>query len=231
MLFAAACSSSTSQAESVLATQDTPTSVPATPVATTAAVVDTPRPLPTAIALRDGQGIIVTPTPEGGIPEEPADEADDASSDGATASDATANDDGELTYNEAVAIPTQTYNEAVALPTATPVPQATTAPQPTSPPANQTPTPVPQPTADSSNQEINITNGGEVYTLNCARCHGANGLGDLGYRGVLGSGAKFGFAGLVEELTNGHPFTFGFGDKLSAQEINDVVAYVTATFG
>ena len=213
----------------MLATQDTPTSIPATPVPTTAAVVDTPRPLPTAIALRDGQGIIVTPTPEGGVPEEPADEAEDAASDDATDSDAPdSEDDGELTYNEAVAVPTQTYNGAVAIPpTATPVPQATTAPQPT----NQTPTPVPQPTADSSNQEINITNGGEVYTLNCARCHGADGQGDLGYRGVLGSGAKFGFAGLVEELTNGHPFTFGFGDKLSPQEINDVVAYVTATFG
>ena len=170
---------------------------------------------------------MVTPTPEGGSPDEP---------------EAAETEDDEPTYNEAVGIPptptdnesvgippTPTYNESVGIPP-TPTP-ATQAPQPTSPPANQAPTPTPQPTADSNNQAVNVTNGGEVYTLNCARCHGADGQGDLGYRGVLGVGAQFGFAGLVEELTNGHPFTFGFGDKLSPQEINDVVAYVTATFG
>ena len=188
---------------------------------TTAAVVEAPRALPTAIALQEGQGIVVTPTPEGGSPEEPAADEDGSAED--------ASDDAELSYNEAVAIPptaTPTYNQAVGIP-----PTATPVPQPTAPPSNQSPTPVPQPTADTSNQAINVTNGGEVYTLNCARCHGADGQGDLGYRGVLGVGAQFGFAGLVEELTNGHPFTFGFGDKLSPQEINDVVAYVTATFG
>ncbi len=198
----------------------------ATPLATTEPVLEAARALPTALPLSEARGFVVTPTPEGGAPEEPAADADDGADAGATEPA-----DGELTYNEAVGIPTPTYNEAVGIPTATPVPQATAAPQPTTPPANQAPTPVPQPTADSSNQAVNVANGGEVYTLNCARCHGANGLGDLGYRGVLGVGAQFGFAGLVEELTNGHPFTFGFGDKLSAQEINDVVAYVTETFG
>jgi mono/diheme cytochrome c family protein len=182
--------------------------------------------------LSEARGFVVTPTPEGGGPEEPPaeDTADEGADDGGDVEAVEAADE-ELTYNEAVGIPTPTYNESVGIPTATPVPQATAAPQPTTPPANQAPTPVPQPTADSSNQAVNVANGGEVYTLNCARCHGANGLGDLGYRGVLGVGAQFGFAGLVEELTNGHPFTFGFGDKLSAQEINDVVAYVTETFG
>ena len=43
-------------------------------------------------------------------------------------------------------------------------------------------------------------------------------------------GAKYTTAGMIAELTTGHPVTFGFADKLSAEEIESVVAYVKAAF-
>jgi len=35
---------------------------------------------------------------------------------------------------------------------------------------------------------------------------------------------------MIDELTNGHPVTFGFANELSADEIASVVAYVKAAF-
>jgi len=74
------------------------------------------------------------------------------------------------------------------------------------------------------------TNGGEVYTVTCARCHGDNGFGSALHVGLLGAGSNYSNAAMIDELTNGHPFTFGFADKLSSEEIAAVVAYVRATF-
>ena len=76
-----------------------------------------------------------------------------------------------------------------------------------------------------------VANGGEVYTLNCARCHGENGMGSAQYSaGLIGVGSRYSAQGMIEELTNGHPVTFGFADRLSPDEIAAVVAYVTSVF-
>lgn len=89
------------------------------------------------------------------------------------------------------------------------------------------------PTENSEGAEglVAVANGAEVYTLNCARCHGENGMGSFQASGLIGVGSRWGADSLISELTSGHPYTFGFGDELSAREIADVVAYVQATFG
>ena len=78
---------------------------------------------------------------------------------------------------------------------------------------------------------ILAANGGEVFALTCARCHAENGFGTDQYSATLfGVGSKYSAIAMIEELTNGHPVTFGFADRLSAEEIASVVAYVIATF-
>ena len=156
---------------------------------------------------------------------------------------------------EAPAAVEQTQPTPVALPSAapSPLPTATAAPEPTaevaatavpestSPPAAESvteqptaapapaPTAVPAPPASNDSLEIQVANGAEVYTLECARCHGQNGTGEI-YSGLIGVGSKYTTAGMINELTNGHPVTFGFADRLSADEIASVAAYVKATF-
>ena len=150
----------------------------------------------------------------------------------------------------AVVLPTTAptpVEEATAAPTATPTTAATVSPveestaEPpdaaTAPPAPDPTTPVVPPAvatslpASSSSQSALIANGAEVYTLNCARCHAENGLGTAQYSApLIGVGAKYSTQGMIEELTNGHPVTFGFADRLTADEIAQVVAYVKASF-
>lgn len=105
-------------------------------------------------------------------------------------------------------------------------PEATAVPAPV---ATQPPAPTSQPAGNDS-QAVRAANGGEVYTLNCARCHAESGLGTAQYSGLIGVGSKYSTAGMIAELTTGHRVTFGFADKLSADEIASVVAYVKATF-
>jgi len=145
---------------------------------------------------------------------------------------------------EPAAVPTPT---ALAVPAPVPAatePPATAEPEPTveaapgaaEPPVQPRPTAsqpasTAQPAAGASGA-VAIANGGEVYTLNCARCHAENGAGAEPYFAALvGVGSKYSTAGMINELTNGHPVTFGFADRLSEDEIASVVAYVKATFG
>ena len=111
-------------------------------------------------------------------------------------------------------------------PTAEPEPIATAVQPPSSAAA---PTAAPAPASNQS-LEGQIANGAEVYTLNCARCHAENGTGTERYSGLIGVGSRYSTAGMIAELTTGHPVTFGFADRLSADEIASVVAYVKATF-
>lgn len=124
--------------------------------------------------------------------------------------------------------PTSTAEPTAALQPAPTTPVATdstpTVPAATAPPAPTTAPPV------TGSQDVLAANGGEVYTLNCARCHGENGLGSARYGGLINVGSKYTTNAMIEELTNGHPVTFGFADRLSAEEIASVVAYVKATF-
>lgn len=248
-LVAVGCSTPSQSENGIALDTDASEQAVAVPTAlpTTDPVIDAPAPGPTPITLSGGQGIVVpTPDPNGDDEEEPVegvqDEADEPGS-----------------YNQAVGAGSDTDDSSesasdAADPTATPVPEPTTAgsynqaidaggdsteaaaASPTAVPA--TPTPAPTASAgtsddtadDSADPVVNIANGGEVYTLNCARCHGEDGLGSI-YRTIIGTGSKFSQDALVQELTTGHAFTFGFGDKLSATEIRDVVAYVRASFG
>lgn len=154
-----------------------------------------------------------------------------------------------------IALPTQT---AIAVPTATTAALPESVPTTVTPSeaatTSQTSTPVSPAvaatagpaTSDSSptaapptaapivgSQTVLAANGGEVYTLNCARCHAENGLGaDTSQYSspLIGVGNRYSTAGMIAELTNGHPVTFGFAQRLSANEIASVVAYVKATF-
>jgi mono/diheme cytochrome c family protein len=131
----------------------------------------------------------------------------------------------------------------VVAPTVAPTPEPTVAPtpEPTAPePTGPAPTVVPTATAQPSvpiapftratpSAAAEIANGAEGYSINCARCHSENGLGTFQASGLIGIGANSTRAGLIGDLTTGHPFTFGF-PQLSAEEIAAVVAYVRATF-
>ncbi|KAG1649229.1 4-coumarate--CoA ligase-like 5 [Nymphon striatum] len=134
-----------------------------------------------------------------------------------------------------VVAPTATPQAAAPVqePTSSPEPETTAvavdedepvAPAPTAVPVEPTPPPV------AGSQAVLAANGGEVYTLNCARCHAENGTGTDRYGGLIGVGSKYSSAGMIDELTNGHPVTFGFASRLSAEEIASVVAYVKQVF-
>lgn len=145
----------------------------------------------------------------------------------------------EIPQPTALVIPTTGPEIATGFDT-TPVPQPTEVLEPTEvqePAAAVAPTVVPGPTAPpvpqaapADSQSVLIANGAEVYTLNCARCHAESGLGTARYGGLIGVGSKYSTAGMIAELTTGHPVTFGFADKLSQEEIASVVAYVKAAF-
>lgn len=95
------------------------------------------------------------------------------------------------------------------------------------------PTATSPPVAGNVSQAALAANGAEVFSLVCARCHAENGQGTSGPYGasLIGVGARYSSAGLIDELTSGHRVTFGFADRLSADEIAAVAAYVKAAFG
>lgn len=143
----------------------------------------------------------------------------------------------------AVPLPTATPT-AVPLPeptpTAVPLPEAEpTRADPGDPPApgetaEPAPGPSPIPTAVVSTQAGSpqqIANGAEIYTVTCARCHPESGMAGFAGPGLIGVSARFDHDGLVAELTHGHPVTFGFADKLSAEDISSVASYVLSAFG
>lgn len=128
---------------------------------------------------------------------------------------------------------TSTPVASALLDAATPPPVASTPPSP--PPVTPEPvTPSPLPTGEAAppadGSAVAVANGAEVYTLNCARCHGDNGTGSFQAAGLLGVGSRWDRASLIAELTSGHRYTFGFADELSPSEIADVVSFVRANF-
>ena len=123
--------------------------------------------------------------------------------------------------------------EASAVATVGPPPVAAAGSPATAVPSPQPPaTAVPATTSPiTDSQQVLAANGAEVYTLKCARCHAENGLGTQPYNaGLIGVGSQYSRAGMVAELTTGHPVTFGFADRLSAEEIASVVVYVKSVF-
>ncbi len=129
--------------------------------------------------------------------------------------------------------PVPAITEPAASPTVAAVvtvaPLATATSEATPPVAAAESQPTPPPVSGS--QTVLAANGAEVYTLNCARCHAENGLGTAQYSATLiGVGRLYSSQGMIAELTDGHPVTFGFASRLSAEEIASVVAYVKAAF-
>ena len=136
-----------------------------------------------------------------------------------------------------IAIPTPTVDQSphAASPNATRSPSSTPPPTPTAVAPLPPPAPAPALSPAAPDPPVRtaalVANGAEVYTLSCARCHGDTGAGTFIADGLIGTGANYGVGGLVAELTSGHPYTFGFADELSAEEIDAVATYVLATFG
>lgn len=140
-------------------------------------------------------------------------------------------DDAEATpdadTDAGVGTPPQPETTVAVVPTE---PEATSVVQPPEPAASATVAPPALTEPTGTDRVIEVANGAEVYSINCARCHSENGLGTFQASGLIGIGARTSNQSLADELTTGHPFTFGFADELSTEEIASVVAYVRATF-
>ena len=69
--------------------------------------------------------------------------------------------------------------------------------------------------------------GAELYSANCARCHGSDGGGGIGPQLSDGQVVEEfpDAAGEVEVVTDGRGSMPAFGDRLSPAEIDDVVEY------
>jgi mono/diheme cytochrome c family protein len=87
------------------------------------------------------------------------------------------------------------------------------------------------PLAACGGDEDPSSSGGEVsgqgiYEANCARCHGPNGEGGVGF--TLGGGAvadSLTLDGQIEVITEGRNAMPAFGEQLSAEEIEAVAVY------
>ena len=123
-------------------------------------------------------------------------------------------------------------------PTATPVPEptATPLPAPTATPVPEpTATPVPEPNAtpepvssvpDVSDDPVLLAGQG-VFDANCARCHGPDGSGVTGppiNDGILP--IVYDPTELVTLVTGGRNRMPAWGDTLTADDIDKVVAYI-----
>ena len=178
-------------------------------VSTTAPYVEQALPTPTPIDLGSGAGIVVAPT----TPPEPTLEVDDPELSEPTAEP-----------------PTSSGTAATTLPTP-PTTEATTT---TGPATGVVPAAsaeaIPTAASAASDQVIEVANGAEGYSVNCARCHSENGLGTFRAHGLIGIGGRYSRQTLIDELTSGHAYTFGFVDELSASEIAAIAAFALATF-
>ncbi len=76
--------------------------------------------------------------------------------------------------------------------------------------------------------EIVVINGGEIYKMNCAECHGGTGEGaEKGISLLKGHALKHSEKEYIEQVTNGEGKKMpAFKDKLSAQQIAAVVKFV-----
>lgn len=132
------------------------------------------------------------------------------------------------TYMPAVA-PTSSVSVVPSVPVAPSAPPLRSAPVVRSAPVAPSAPPAPT-VSDATSPAVQVANGAEIYQLTCARCHGGNGMGTAQYSGLVGVGSRYSTATMIQELTSGHPVTFGFADRLSSDEIASVVAFVRASF-
>ena len=169
----------------------------------------------------------------GGGSDEPAASVDDTA-DAAAQPESTATPVPEPEPTATEVPPTAT---PVPEPTATPVPEPTATPEPEPEPADEgaTTEPATDQTEGDGNQGgsdvVAVVDGSAIYSTNCAGCHGANGEGARA-KAIAGIGAFFAAdaSPLVNLVTNGGTNMPSFGSKLSAEEIDAVVAHVVETF-
>ncbi len=76
--------------------------------------------------------------------------------------------------------------------------------------------------------EVVVLNGGEIYKINCAECHGANGEGTKkGLSFLKGHALHHSEAEFIKQVTNGEGEKMpAFKDKLSTEQIAEVVKFV-----
>ncbi len=84
--------------------------------------------------------------------------------------------------------------------------------------------------AQSGEDPAKVAAGEAVYTANCAGCHAADGTGTATGRPLTGIADQADRSVHVTSVTDGKDFMPAFGDRLSEEEIDSVVAYVRGTF-
>ena len=85
-------------------------------------------------------------------------------------------------------------------------------------------------TEDGGSGTGDAANGEQVFAAaGCGGCHVLEAAGSTGSVGPDLDGASPSFDTVVEQVTNGGGAMPAFGDELSAQEIQDVAAFVTGS--
>lgn len=86
--------------------------------------------------------------------------------------------------------------------------------------------------AQAGEDPAQVAKGEAVYSSSCAGCHSADGTGSEAGRPLTGiAGQEPDRSVHIESVTNGKGAGMpAFGDRLSEDEIDSVVAYVRATF-
>jgi len=85
-------------------------------------------------------------------------------------------------------------------------------------------------TTEAEAAEAATVNGQEIYESNCARCHGADGIGTRGPDLIDINTNVPDMQVAIDQVINGGGGMPSFGNSLSAEEIQATVDYVYATF-
>lgn len=87
-----------------------------------------------------------------------------------------------------------------------------------------------QPSSAVAQQDTGTT-GEEIFAANCTRCHADDGSGVQGLgRPLFGIASEAGRDRHTDSVTNGRGGMPAFGDRLSEDEIDQVVGFVRLTF-
>ena len=87
-------------------------------------------------------------------------------------------------------------------------------------------------TTTDESVEGDVANGEQVFaTAGCGGCHTLAAAGTNGSVGPNLDDASPSYDKVVERVTNGQGAMLSFKDDLSAQEINDVAAFVSSSAG
>jgi ubiquinol-cytochrome c reductase cytochrome b subunit len=112
-------------------------------------------------------------------------------------------------------------------PSPTPTPSVTTSPAPSATPsATPTPTPSTATTSPSTTPTSTAINASELYSADCASCHGANRQGSYGPAVTTSALANTSIAQITGVITNGAGDMPSFSDQLSPEQINALANFL-----